>query len=74
MHCQVPNEIGMLIDYLQLLTGVVVVHSDLSIISSHYDPLLASNEFSASDWSISHFKRPNLGLLIVIEDSHVSSV
>ena len=66
MHRKVPDEVSVLIDDLELLTGVVVVHANLCIISSHYDPLLSRHELSASNRGISDLEGSDLCLLIVV--------
>ena len=64
----------MFFDSLKFFTGVVVKNSDLGIISAYYNPLLPGYKFSASNWSISNLKRPDLSLLVIIEDSDVSGI
>ena len=66
MHRKVPDEVCVLIHDLKLLTGVVVIHANLCVISSHYDPLLSRHELSASNRGISDLEGPDLCLLIVV--------
>ncbi len=60
MDCKVSNEVSVLINYLQFFTCVVVVYTNLCIISSDNDPLLSRDELSASHWSIGNFEGSHL--------------
>jgi hypothetical protein len=74
VHCKVSDEISVFIYHFELLTSVVVVNSDLRVISAYHYPLLPCHEFSASHWSVRHFKGSDLGLLVVIEDGDIACV
>ncbi len=74
MDSQVSDEVIVFIDNFEFLRGVVVVNSDLRVVCTNHDPLLASHELGASHWSISHFKRAHLCLLIVIKNCNVACV
>ena len=74
MNRQVSDEIGMFIYDLQLLTCVVIVYSDFSIVCSDYDPLLPGYKFSASHWSIGNFEWSDLSLLIIVEQGHIACI
>jgi hypothetical protein len=52
VHSEVPNKVGVLVDYLELLACIIVVHTNLSIICSYYNPLLTRHKPCASNWSI----------------------
>ncbi len=74
MDCKVSNEVSVLINYLQFFTCVVVVYTNLCIISSDNDPLLSRDELSASHWSIGNFEGSHLWLLVVIKYDHSASI
>ena len=74
MHCQVSDKVCVLIHHFQLLTGIIVVNTNLCVISANHDPLLARHELCTSHWSISNFKGPNLSLLIIVEYNNSSGI
>ena len=74
MHHYISNEVCVIINDLELLTGVVIEDPHLRVISTDNDPLLARNEFRASDWGIRHLEGSDLGLLVVVVDCHVPCV
>lgn len=67
MYSKIANKISVFINNFQLFTSVIVVYTNLCIISTNNDPLFSSDKLSTSDWSIRHFKRSNLWLLVVIK-------
>jgi hypothetical protein len=74
MHRQVANEVSVLVYYLQLLTCVIVVYTNLCVIGANNDPLFSCDKLSTSYGSICNFKGSHLGLLIVIKYDHCPSV
>lgn len=74
VNCDASYEVNMLFYSYQFLLGIVIEHSQFVVIRSYYYPLLSWDKFSTSNRGLSDFKGPNLGLLIVIIDSHIPSI
>ena len=74
MYRKVSDEVCVLIDDFKLFAGVIVVDTNLCIISSHYDPLLSRHELSASYRGISDFEGPDLLLLIVVVNDYGTGI
>ena len=60
MNREISDKVGVLIHNFQLLTGVIVVDTNLCVISANYNPLFSRDEFRASHRRIGDLKRSHL--------------
>ena len=74
MHSDVSDVVGVLLDCLNFLSGVIIEDSEKVVIRSDNDPLFAGNEFCATDGRVGDLNRAHLSLRIVIVDHHGTTV
>lgn len=74
MDLDISDVIGVSLEVLNFLHGVVIVHTDPHIITRADDPLLARDEFGASDWQLGHLKRLDVGSRFIVPYGYVARV
>jgi len=62
MYCQTPDVIRVGFDRRHFLASVVVEHSEVEIVGSTHEPVLASDEFDTSYGYFSYFESLDHGL------------
>ena len=56
MHSDGTNVVGMRLEACDFLGCIVVVHADLEVIRTAYDPILAGNETTRTNRDICEFE------------------
>mmetsp|Transcript_13695 Transcript_13695/g.29082 ORF Transcript_13695/g.29082 Transcript_13695/m.29082 type:complete len:337 (-) Transcript_13695:210-1220(-) len=74
MHLHVSNVIGVGLEVLNFLHGIVIVDPQSHIVARGHEPLLSRDEFSASDRKLGHLEGLDVGSGFVIPDGDVAGV
>mmetsp|Transcript_22741 Transcript_22741/g.46790 ORF Transcript_22741/g.46790 Transcript_22741/m.46790 type:complete len:461 (-) Transcript_22741:119-1501(-) len=74
VHLHIPDVVGMRLEVLDLLHGVVIVHAQAHVVRRGDEPLFARDEFGAADGQLGDLEGFDVGARFVVPDGHVAGV